>query len=52
MDRGGIDGVEHAMLGPRERKEIGELIHHVFTNHMDGYRLPYALRLCKGVNEQ
>lgn len=51
MDRSGYDGAETSSLGPRERKEIGELLHHIFTNHVDGYRLPYALRLCKGVSE-
>jgi len=52
MDRSGFEEAGRSVLAPRERKEIGELIHHVFENHMDGYRLPYALRLCKGVNEQ
>jgi DNA repair protein RecO (recombination protein O) len=50
MERTGLDGVERLTLGSRERKEIGELIHDVFANHIDGYRLPSALRLCKGVN--
>jgi len=52
MDLSCCDGAETSSLGPRERKEIGELLHHIFTNHVEGYRLPYALRLCKGVSEQ
>ena len=35
-----------------ERREIGELIHQFFVNHVEGYRLPHALRLCKEVNGQ
>lgn len=52
MDRGGLEAVGSATLGARARKEIGEIVHRVFTSHMDGYRLPNALRLCKGVNGQ
>jgi DNA repair protein RecO (recombination protein O) len=52
MDRLGYDGAETSSLGPRERREIGELLHHIFTNHVEGYRLPSALRLCKEVSEQ
>jgi DNA repair protein RecO (recombination protein O) len=52
MDRGGYDAAGAAKLGARERKEIGELLHHIFTNHVDGYRLPAALRLCKGVSDE
>ncbi len=36
--------------GPRGRKEIGQLFHHLFLHHVDGYRLPRALHLLKGVN--
>ena len=36
--------------GPRERKEIGQLLHHLFLHHVEGYRLPNALHLLKGVN--
>lgn len=36
--------------GPHERKEIGQLFHHLFLHHVEGYRLPHALRLLKGVN--
>lgn len=36
--------------GPRERKEIGQLLHHLFLHHVEGYRLPRALHLLKGVN--
>jgi DNA repair protein RecO (recombination protein O) len=50
MDRLGFDGVLDVKLSRGERKEIGELMHHFFVNHVEGYRLPHALRLCKEVN--
>ena len=52
MERLGLEGTAGMRLGRAERKEIGELIHDVFANHIDGYRLPHALRFCKEVNEQ
>lgn len=52
MERLGVEGAAGMRLGGAERKEIGELIHRVFVSHIDGYRLPSALRLCKGVNGQ
>jgi DNA repair protein RecO (recombination protein O) len=52
MDRLGFDGARDTKMSRGERKEIGELLHHFFANHVEGYRLPYALRLCKGVNGQ
>lgn len=52
VERSGFEGVREARLERAERKEIGELIHRLFMSHVDGYRLPYALRLCKGVNGQ
>jgi hypothetical protein len=52
MERLGVEGAAELRLGRAERKEIGGLIHRVFVSHIDGYRLPYALRLCKGVNGQ
>ena len=51
-ERLGVEAARGASLGRAERKEIGELIHRVFASHIDGYRLPYALRFCKGVNGQ
>jgi DNA repair protein RecO (recombination protein O) len=50
MERLGVEGSVGIRLGRAERKDIGELLHRVFVSHIDGYRLPYALRLCKGVN--
>ena len=34
--------------GRRERREIGQLLHHLFLHHVEGYRLPKALHLLKG----
>jgi hypothetical protein len=36
--------------GARERKEIGRFFHHLFLHHVEGYRLPRALQLLRGVN--
>ena len=52
MDALGLEGVGGETLDRSERKEIGELIHRFFVSHVEGYRLPYALRLCKEVNGQ
>lgn len=52
MDALGLDGAGGEKLDRSERREIGQLIHRFFVSHMEGYRLPYALRLCKGVNGQ
>jgi len=52
MGRLGFEGARDVRLNRGERKEIGEIIHRFFVNHMDGYRLPCALRLCKGVSGQ
>jgi DNA repair protein RecO (recombination protein O) len=52
MDALGLEGAGGERLGRSERKEIGELIHRFLVSHMEGYRLPNALRLCKGVNGQ
>jgi DNA repair protein RecO (recombination protein O) len=43
----GLDGVE---LSPEQRGEIGKLLHSMFLSQIDGYRLPLALRILKGVN--
>jgi hypothetical protein len=37
-------------LEARERKEIGQLLHHIYLHHIEGYRLPNALHLLKGVS--
>jgi DNA repair protein RecO (recombination protein O) len=47
MDRLGFEGALDVKLSRGERKEIGELMHHFFVNHVEGYRLPHALRFCK-----
>jgi DNA repair protein RecO (recombination protein O) len=52
MERSGVAGAAGLSLARAERKEIGELIHRLFVHHVDGYRLPNALRLCKGVSDR
>lgn len=52
IDRLGLEDARDMRMTRGERKEIGELIHHFFVNHVEGYRLPHALRLCKEVNGQ
>ena len=52
VDALGLEGAGGGKLDRSERKEIGELIHRFFVSHVEGYRLPHALRLCKGVNGQ
>jgi DNA repair protein RecO (recombination protein O) len=52
LEREGFRAAERAPLGREERREIGELLHRLFAGHVEGYRLPNALRLCKGVNGQ
>mgnify|MGYP001084334337 FL=1 len=51
LARGGCDAARFP-LDRAERREIGELLHRLFSSHVEGYRLPAALRLCKGVNGQ
>jgi DNA repair protein RecO (recombination protein O) len=36
-------------VSPRERREIGQLLHGLFLHHVEGYRLPNALQLLRGV---
>jgi len=52
IDRLGFEGARGATLSRCERREIGRLIHRFFETHVDGYRLPRALRLCKEVSGQ
>jgi DNA repair protein RecO (recombination protein O) len=52
IDRLGLEGARGTKLSRGERREIGRLIHHFFETHVDGYRLPRALRLCKEVSGQ
>lgn len=50
--REGLVAAEGRALERAERREIGELVHRLFAGHVEGYRLPNALRLCRGVNGQ
>lgn len=50
--REGFAAARRGALGRDERREVGELLHRLFANHVEGYRLPNALRLCKGVSGQ
>lgn len=48
MAREGFGGVEGRRLSREERRELGEILHHIFLNHVDGYRLPRALAMISG----
>lgn len=50
--RKGLPAAGGPALGRAERREIGEIVHRLFAGHVEGYRLPNALRLCRGVNGQ
>jgi DNA repair protein RecO (recombination protein O) len=50
IDALGLEGVGDERLARSERREIGAIIHRLFVSHVEGYRLPYALRLCKEVS--
>ena len=52
MAASGLEGAAGERMDRGVRREIGELIHRLFVGHVDGYRLPHALRLCKEVNAQ
>lgn len=52
LEREGLEAACGAPIGREERREIGETLHRLFAGHVEGYRLPNALRLCKGVNGQ
>ncbi len=52
IDALGLDGVRGERMNRGERREIGEIIHRMFVSHVEGYRLPHSLRLCKGVSGQ
>ena len=50
MERGSFRDIEKLKLGLKERREIGEILHRLYLYHIDGYRLPNALRILKAVN--
>jgi DNA repair protein RecO (recombination protein O) len=52
MDALGLEGVRGERMDRGVRREIGEIIHRLFVSHVEGYRLPLSLRLCKGVSGQ
>ncbi len=39
-------------LAAAEKREIGKALHSIFAHHVDGYRLPGAFRILKGVDKQ
>ncbi|MBN1884488.1 MAG: DNA repair protein RecO [Candidatus Krumholzibacteriota bacterium] len=43
-----FDAAPSTTLTGRERGEIGRLLHELFKHHVEGYRLPGALRILKG----
>jgi DNA repair protein RecO (recombination protein O) len=42
--------IEGLSIGPEERKEIGRFFHFLFLYHIDGYRLPNALKILREVD--
>ncbi len=49
MEKGGIMELLEARLDPDTRMEIGRLLHNLYLYHMEGYKLPNALNILKGV---
>jgi DNA repair protein RecO (recombination protein O) len=47
LSAGETEGLD---LGREDRREIGKLLHELMMHHMDGYRMPGAFRMLKGVN--
>jgi DNA repair protein RecO len=45
-----MSGIEELSIPPEERKEMGRFLHMLFLYHVDGYRLPNALKILKEVN--
>ncbi|MBN2185345.1 MAG: DNA repair protein RecO [Candidatus Krumholzibacteriota bacterium] len=52
MESNGTDLSAQMEIGPAGRREIGRLLHGIFVHHVDGYRLPGALKILKGVDQQ
>lgn len=50
--REGTEGAGAIRLGPELRGEIGRLLHRLFSHHVEGYRIPGALRMLKGVERE
>jgi DNA repair protein RecO (recombination protein O) len=50
MRRGFTEETAVWRLGDRERSDVGRVLHQLFLNHIEGYTVPNALRLLKGVN--
>jgi len=48
MSAGGFAGMRGVEMDAEARREIGTLLHHMLTHHMDGYRLPGSLAVLKG----
>ncbi len=46
----GFEGMHGVEVSAETRREIGTLLHHMLTHHMDGYRLPGSLGMLKGVS--
>ena len=52
MENNGTDLSAEMEIDPAGRREIGRLLHNIFIHHVDGYRLPGALKILKGVDQQ
>ena len=52
MESNGTDLSVEMEIDPAERREIGRLLHNIFIHHVAGYKLPGALKILKGVDQQ
>lgn len=50
MKKGGPGGIGGEACDGIRRREIGRILHNLFLHHFDGYRLPNALKILKGVD--
>lgn len=49
MEKEGPAGTAGLALQAEQRRETGKLLHNLLIYHMDGYRLPVAFKILKGV---
>lgn len=48
IESGGFPAIEAGSMPAALRREVGRLLHELFARHVEGYRLPGALRILKG----
>lgn len=51
MVSGGFEALREVALEPAVRREVGTLLHRLLEHHVEGYRIPAALTILKGVND-